>query len=163
MNHFPFFLSEWQERNCQNWLFQYRIFVCFDIVTILYVDGPNDQIETSDTECLCLTACNRYSNVTFKDLVLVVTEVTKANGDPVPNLPDGTPSVFVKPSRLICFGDLPPCNANTPDQLSCLSRELVLISSGALEEKYLLKISYCYSVEFAFRGEDQFELQLYAS
>jgi (2Fe-2S) ferredoxin len=129
-------------------------------------DGPKDQIETTDTECLCITACNRYANVTFKDLIVIISEVTKG-GAPVPNLPDGTPSVFIKPSKFICFGDLGPCtpndNPNEPDQLSCISRELVLVSSGALEGEYLLKIEYCYSVHFDLNGKDEFKLQLYAS
>jgi (2Fe-2S) ferredoxin len=129
-------------------------------------DGPKDQIETTDTECLCITACNRYANVTFKDLTVIISEITKG-GAPVPNLPDGTPSVFIKPSKFICFGDLGPCtpnnNPNEPDQLSCISRELVLVSSGALEGEYILKIDYCYSVHFDLKGEDEFVLPLYAS
>jgi hypothetical protein len=128
-------------------------------------DGPKDMIETTDTECMCLTACNRYSNVTFKGLTVVISEITKADGTPVPDLPDGTPSVFVKPSRFICFGDLPPCNpnANKPDRLSCVSRELVLVSRGAMEGKYLLNIKYYYSVHLDFKGADQFKLLLTAS
>jgi hypothetical protein len=130
-------------------------------------DGPKDIIETTDTECLCITACNRYANVTFKDLTVVISEVTQAGGAPVPNLPDGKPSVFIKPSKFICFGDLGPCtpndDPNEPDQLSCISRELILVSSGAIEGEYLLRIDYCYSVHFDLNGTDQFKLPLYAS
>lgn len=126
-------------------------------------DGPKDMIETTDTECLCITACNRYSNVTFKDLTIVISVLTKADGTPVPDLPDGTPSVYVKPSKFICFGDLPPCDPHKPDELSCISRELVLVSCGAMEGKYWLKIGYCYSVHFDLNGVDKFKLPLCAS
>lgn len=126
-------------------------------------DGPKDMIETTDTECLCITACNRYSNVTFKDLTVVISVVTKEDGTPVPNLPDGTPSVYIKPSKFICFGDLPPCDPHKPDELSCLSRELVLVSCGAMEGDYCFKILYCYSVHFDLKGVDKFKLPLCAS
>lgn len=133
---------------------------CFQIH---WGDGPKDMIETTDTECLCITACNPYSNVTFKDLTVVISVVTKADGTPVPELPDGTPSVYIKPAKFVCFGDLPPCDPHKPDKQSCLSRELVLVSCGAKEGDYCFKILYCYSIHFDLKGVEKFKLPLCAS
>lgn len=123
-------------------------------------DGPKDQIETTDTECLCITACNRYSNITFKDVTIVISVITKSDGSPVPELPDGTPSVFIKPSKFISFGDLPPCDCDHPDELSCISRELVLVSCGAQADEYCLKIGLCYSLHFDLNNVCEFKLPI---
>lgn len=107
-------------------------------------DGPRDQIETEDCEYLCLTACNPYSNVTFKNLTIVVSLIVGPDGLPKP-LPDGTLSVDLTPSEEICFGDLGPCS---PDSASCVSREVVLKTQGAVEGHYFLVILLSYEVCF---------------
>lgn len=137
-----------------------EILPCFKLK---WGDGPNDQMETDDVEVLCITACNPYSNVTLKNLEIVVSVISKATGDPVPNLPDGTPSVFIKPSHMICFGDLPPCDPKNPNELTCVSREVVLVTRGAEATDYVFKIGYCFIAEFAFRGIDNFKFELVAS
>ena len=126
-------------------------------------DSSEDRIETDDVETIYLTAYNFYSNVTIKDLNVVFSVVAKSDGNPVANLPDGTPSVVIKPSSLIDFGDLPPCNPQNKDELSGISRELVLLTRGAARGDYLFKIDYYYSTEFNWRNTDQFALQLVAS
>jgi hypothetical protein len=126
-------------------------------------DGPNDQLETDDIEVLCITACNPYSNVTIRDLTVVLTAMSTDTGDPVPNNPDGTPSVQVKPDRMICFGDIAPCDPKKPDEPSCVSREVVLINRGAREGGYVWRLGSCYSVEFALHVIDGFKLELVES
>ncbi len=133
---------------------------CFELH---WGDSPKDIIETEDIEVLCITACNPYSNVTFKDLTVVLSVVTDSDGKLVPTLPDGTPSVVIKPANFICFGNLPPCDANKPEAISCLSREIVLISHGAKAGDYLVKIGYCYSTEFTLNGMDEFKIELIKS
>lgn len=126
-------------------------------------DGPEDRIETDDVEILCITACNPYSNVVFRNLTVVVSGVTNADGTIVPTLPDGTPSVEMTPTYLICFGDLLPAGAGEPGELSCVSREAVLISRGAREGDYLVRIFYCYSIELNQNYMDEFKLRLVKS
>ena len=128
-------------------------------------DGATDHLETDDVEVLCITACNPHSNVTIKDLVVVISGVTKADGTPVPTLPDGTPSVMVKPDRMICFGDIDPCDPAKPkpDESSCVSREVVLTSRGAQSGGYVLRIGSCYSVEYGLHAIDGFKLELVRS
>jgi len=123
-------------------------------------DGPMDQLETEDTEILCLTVCNPYSNVTLKNFTLHLV-VTTATGDPVGNLPDGTPSVMIKPDFMICFGDIPACDPKQQNQSSCISREVVLRTRGAIEGKYRVFIAYCFQASFTKLGYGStFELDL---
>ena len=116
-------------------------------VRLRWGDGPNDNIETSDSEILCITVCNPYSNVTLKDFTLSLV-LSAPGGGAVPTLPDGTPSVVIKPDYLICFGDIPPCDLNNPEQSSCVSREVVLISCGAVEGRYPILVAYCFEACF---------------
>jgi hypothetical protein len=125
-------------------------------------DGPQDQLETEDTEVLCLTVCNPYSNVAFNDFTVQIL-VTDANGNAVPNLPDGTPSVLIKPSFMICFDDIPPCDPRRPGQ-SCVSREVVLITRGAKVGPYRVHVLYCFEACFTkLAFEAAFRIDLVAS
>lgn len=126
-------------------------------------DGPNDRIETHDTEILCITVCNPYSNVILKDFTLQLV-VANPDGGPVATLPDGTPSVLIKPDFMISFGDIPTCDPAKPDRPSCISREVVLITSGAIEGKYPLFVVYCFEASFTKMGAaEAFELELVKS
>ena len=125
-------------------------------------DGPDDRIETDDIEVLCITVWNPYSNITIKDLTTYI-YITDENGDLPANLPDGTASVMVKPAYGICFGDIPPCDENNPDELSAISREWTLISRGAKDGTYFVAIFYCYSVELAFAWYTAFPIDLVKS
>jgi hypothetical protein len=126
-------------------------------------DGPKDQIETYDVEVLCITVCNPYSNVTLKNFTLHLI-VTDAHGAQVPPLTDGKPSVLIKPDLMICFGDIPPCNPDKPDRPSCISREVVLMSAGAIEGKYHIFVVYCFDACFTNMHKGRvFELELVKS
>jgi hypothetical protein len=126
-------------------------------------DGPDDDIETDDTEVLCITACNPYSNVVLKDFVLHLA-VADSRGLPVADLPDGTPSVSIKPDYMICFGDIPPCDPDKPDEPSCVSREVVLVSRGATEGKYQIFTAYCFQACFTqLVSGSTFDLELVKS
>lgn len=131
-------------------------------IRLKWGDGPNDRLETEDTEFLCITVCNPYSNVVLKDFTLQLI-VTDANGNPVPNQADGTPSVIIKPNFMICFDDIPPCDPKKPGQ-SCVSREVVLITRGAKEGKYRVFVIYCFEACFTqLRAEAAFVLDLASS
>jgi hypothetical protein len=81
------------------------------------------------------------------------------NGHPVPVLPDGTPSVQVVPSGPICFGDIGPCNPATAG--TCVARELVLYTRGAIGKDYKLSFEgVCYSVTNSFQTEQCFVVPL---
>ena len=123
---------------------------CF---SIRWGDSDCDCMETNDTEVLCITACNCYSNVTFKDLTIAVVLVTGAD-----LLPDGTPSVEIRPLGPICFGDLAPCRDNRP---TCVSREVVLMTRGARPGSYQIRLAgICFSTVFAYEAEACFQLEL---
>ncbi|MDX6558603.1 MAG: hypothetical protein QOF72_1652 [Blastocatellia bacterium] len=109
-------------------------------------DGPQDHLETDDTEVLCLTVCNPYSNVVLKDFNVQLAVLTSA-GTAVPNQADGTPSVIIKPSFNICFDDIPACDPQKPNS-SCVSREVVLINRGAVPGPYRIVALYCFEACF---------------
>ncbi len=125
-------------------------------------EGEDDQIETDDIEVLRIVASNPYSNVVFKDVTIVLATLTR-EGEPVAELPDGTPSVEIIPSRTIFFGDLPPSYSASPEESVGVTREIVLISRGAIYGQYTLSIECCYSVEFTQQARKQYTLNLVAS
>jgi hypothetical protein len=126
-------------------------------------DGPQDHLETDDTEVLCITVCNPYSNVVLKNFNLQLV-VTTATGAAVPNQADGTPSVMIKPQFNICFDDIPACDPQKPNQ-SCVSREVVLIDRGAVPGQYKVLAYYCFEACFTefSRQPAVFTLDLVAS
>jgi hypothetical protein len=137
-----------------------------DIVPCIHLkwgDGARDRIETDDTEVLCITVCNPYSNVVLKDLTLSLA-ITGPGQQPIPDLPDGTPSVMIRPDYLICFGDIEPCDIEAQDTPSCVSREVVLISRGAAPGPYEVHLAYCFDAVFtkAIAGQ-KFSLELVRS
>ena len=135
------------------------IYPCFKLQ---WGDGPDDRIETDDVEILCIKAWNPYSNVIIKDLIAYI-YIVDENNNPPDTLPDGTPSVMVKPANGICFGDLPPCDENNPSESPTVSRELALISRGAKDGTYFVAVFYCYSVELAFAWFNVFPIDLIKS
>lgn len=130
-------------------------------VHLRWGDGPQDQLETEDTEVLCITVCNPYSNVALNDFTVQIF-VRNADGTPVANLPDGTPSVQIKPEFMICFGDIPPCNPQNPRN-SCVSREVVLLTRGAKVGGYQIFVLYCFQACFTKLSAAAFKVNLVAS
>jgi hypothetical protein len=127
-------------------------------VSISWGDSRCDCMETDDTEVLCITVCNCYSNVTLRDLTIGFVFVTDANGAGVPVLPDGTASVDIRPLGPLCFGDIPPCRDGRP---GCVSREVVLIARGARPGGYQVQVgAICYSASFDYQAQECFRLQL---
>jgi hypothetical protein len=127
-------------------------------------DGPKDQLETEDTEVLCITVCNPYSNVVLKNFNVQLFVFTGAGGA-VPNQADGTPSVMIKPQFNICFDDIPACDPQNPRQ-SCVSREVVLLSRGAVPGQYKVVALYCFEAcftKFNLREPAIFTLDLVSS
>ncbi|HUQ34711.1 MAG TPA: hypothetical protein VM095_21515 [Pyrinomonadaceae bacterium] len=123
-------------------------------IRVRWGDGPQDHLETDDTEVLCITVCNPYSNVVMKNFTLHLI-LLPAGGGPIPNQADGTPSVVIKPNFMICFDDIPACDTQKPGQLSCVSREVVLISRGAIPGKYRIFAIYCFEACFTMLGVDR--------
>lgn len=128
-------------------------------INVSWGDSDCDCLETDDVEILCITVCNCYSNVSFGCFSIGQILVTDMAGNPVPTLPDGTPSVQVIPSGPICFGDIPPCkDKNHP---GCVSRELVLYTRGAIGKTYkLLFNGICFKVCHQFQSEQCFTMDL---
>lgn len=128
-------------------------------ISVSWGDSKCDCMETDDVEVLCVTVCNCYSNITFDDLSIGRIRVTDMAGNPVPTLPDGTPSVQVIPSGPICFGDIGPCKgANQP---GCVSRELVLYTRGAVGKDYKLSFEgVCFTVTHKYQAEQCFIVKL---
>jgi hypothetical protein len=127
-------------------------------ISINWGDSKCDCFETDDTEIVCITVCNCYSNITFGNFGIAAVLVTAAGGAPVPLLPDGTPSVQMIPLGPVCFGDIPPC---VDDRAGCVSREFVIRTRGAKGGKYEIRlIGICYDVTFHYNEADAFELTL---
>lgn len=128
---------------------------CF---SVSWGDSDCDCLETNDFELLLIKVCNCYSNVSFQNLSIGRLILTDSAGNPVSNLPDGTPSVEVLPSGPICFGDLGPCVNNTP---TCKAREIVIRTRGALPGTYQLKfVNICFDVVNHFATEECFLFNL---
>ena len=130
-------------------------------VHLRWGDGPQDQLETEDTEVLCITVCNPYSNVALNDFTVQIF-VRNADGTLVANLPDGTPAVQIKPEFMICFGDIPPCDPQNPRR-SCVSREVVLMTRGAKVGAYKIFVLYCFEACFTKLGAATCQIDLVAS
>jgi hypothetical protein len=127
-------------------------------IEVTWGDSKCDCLETDDVEVLCITICNCYSNVTFKDLTIGQIFVVDGNGSPVPNLPDGTPSVQVIPSGPISFGDIGPCIDGRP---TCVSRELVVYTRGAVGGRYRLAFrGICFQVCHEYQSDQCFVMKL---
>ncbi len=125
---------------------------------VTWGDSDCDCFETNDCEVVCITACNCYSNITFEDLTLGPINVLDEFGNPVPLLPDGTPSVMAIPFGPVCFGDLGPCK---PNQQSCKSRQIVIKTFGAKPGKYQLSFgTVCYKVCYNHSAKACFEFEL---
>ncbi len=125
---------------------------------VTWGDSDCDCFETDDCEVVCITACNCYSNITFEDLTLGPITVLDEFGNPVPLLPDGTPSVMAIPYGPVCFGDLGPCK---PNQQSCKSRQIAIKTCGAKPGKYQLSFgTVCYKVCYNQSTEACFEFVL---
>ena len=128
-------------------------------ISVSWGDSPCDCLETDDVEVACIKVCNCSSNVTFTDFSIGQILVTDMAGNPVPTLPDGTPSVQVLPSGPICFGDIGPCTDK--DHPSCVSRELVIYTRGAIGKNYRLVFrAICFSVCHQFQSDQCFIMKL---
>jgi hypothetical protein len=126
-------------------------------ISVAWGDSKCDCMETDDVEVLCVTVCNCYSNVTFRDLSIAQIRITDANGNPVPTLPDGTPSVQIIPSGPICFGDIGPCRRRA----TCVSRELVIQTRGAVGKDYHLSFEgVCFEVCHEYQTKGCFLVKL---
>ena len=128
-------------------------------ISIGWGDSKCDGLETDDVETLSISVCNCYSNLTFENVVIHQLKITDRYGNPVPVLPDGTPSLQVIPSGPICFGDIGPCqNENKP---GCVSRELILYTRGAKEQEYMLSLSgICFSVTHHIQTQQCFMVEV---
>lgn len=127
-------------------------------ISIAWGDSSCDCFETDDVEIICVTICNCYSNVTFKNLSFSAIYVTDANGAAVAVLPDGTPSVQIIPLGPVCFGDIPPCKDGKG---GCVSREFTIRTRGAKSGGYKIQIAgICFDVALHFDVSACFKLEL---
>jgi len=117
-------------------------------ISVKWGDSECDCLESSDFEVMTLTVCNCYSNIKFQNFKIASIEIFDASGKPVPVLPNGTPSIKLHPIGVYCFGDIEPC--------SCITREFVLISEGAKDGKYKLRIKgICFDVSISNNVESE--------
>lgn len=117
--------------------------------SIRWGDSECDCIEGDDTEVLSLVVCNPYRNLTLSKLVVHQLVVVQANGAPVPNLPDGSPSIALTPMGPYCFDDLAPC--------TCTTRQFVLRLRGAPGGPYRILVrGICFDACFHGNEDDCF-------
>jgi hypothetical protein len=122
-------------------------------ISIRWGASDCDGIESDDVEIMCITICNCHSNISFSNLSIASLTVVDANGNDVPLLPDGTPSVQLVPVGPYNFGKIEPC--------SCVSREFVFRSRGAISGPYHIKLAgICYDVCLHYDMEDCFVLNM---
>ncbi|HEX8241482.1 MAG TPA: hypothetical protein VF574_17230 [Allosphingosinicella sp.] len=113
--------------------------------SIRWGDSKCDCIEGDDTEIMSVTVCNPYSNLTLSHLTIHQIVVVDMNGNPVANLPDGSPSIQLVPVGPHCFEDLAPC--------TCVTRQFVLRLRGAVPGPYrILLKGICFDA--CFHGDE---------
>lgn len=129
------------------------------LFTVKYGDEIGDTIGTTDAECICITACNPYNNVTFRHVTVMVSQVFDPNGDLV-----DPKNLKFKPGRLVCFGDLGPCDNQSEgcgcSSEACSSREFIVVTNEAKEGPYTFIFEYCYSVEWCENRAYRFQLEV---
>lgn len=131
-------------------------------ISVKWGDSKCDGLESDDMEVLCITVCNCYCNVTFQDFTIGHIKITDMAGNPVPCLPNGEPSVQVVPSGSICFGDICPCDC-TCNKPSCVSREFVVYTCGAVAQCYLLSFEdICFTVCHEVETKQCFKVEICA-
>ncbi|HEV7671410.1 MAG TPA: hypothetical protein VGS22_23065 [Thermoanaerobaculia bacterium] len=127
-------------------------------VSIAWGDSNCDCFETDDVEVAIVSICNCYSNLSFSNVHISYFFVSMADGSPVPQLPDGTPSVSIHPIGPICFGDIGPCREG---ETNCISREIVIRTRGAKSGKYRLEVGgICFQVVLSQLYNECFTLEL---
>ncbi|RTZ64268.1 MAG: hypothetical protein DSZ29_05615 [Aquificaceae bacterium] len=127
-------------------------------ISITWGDSKCDTLETDDLEKMCITVCNCYSNITFKDLTICSIKILDANGNAVERLPDGSLSVDAIPFGPFCFGDIPPCEKG---KASCISREFAISTRGAKAGGYQLILEgVCYSIVECICADACFNFEL---
>lgn len=108
-------------------------------VFIRWGDSRCDCIEGDDTEIMHLTICNPYSNLTLSNVSVQQLLVVDSNGNPVPALPNGDPSIELVPIGPHCFDDIAPC--------TCVTREFVLRLRGAPGGRYRILVrGICFDI-----------------
>lgn len=120
-------------------------------ITVSWGQSECDGMESHDDEIVCITICNCYSNVTFKDVMLGYVFIMDENGKVPPTQPNGDPTTQIYPTGPICFGDICACVAGEDN---CVSRQFVILNRGAIAGKYQLEIGYlCFDLVMHSRTE----------
>lgn len=129
-------------------------------VSIKWGASDCDCMESHDDEKLCITICNCYRDVTFRNVSIGYIIVLDENGDWPEKLPDGTPSSRIYPVGPICFGDIGPCNDE--GGASCVTQEAVIINRGVKPGKHKIVIGdVCFYIAHHYRSEQQeFEFEI---
>ncbi len=98
--------------------------------TLHWGDGPNDRLETHDTEVVYVCIRNPYSNLCFKGITLTGIEI-------VPNfvLPNSEAALRLVPEEVVCFDEVGPC--------ASICRDFTLILRNAAPQNYTIRFEYC--------------------
>lgn len=113
-------------------------------VSITWGDSPCDSMEGDDHEEICISICNCYDNVTFKNVRIGGIVITDENGRIPPRLPDGSPSSELFSVGPYCFGDIGPC---VDGEKSCVTRNAVIINRGLPPGTWKVRmIGLCFDV-----------------
>ncbi|WP_371396918.1 hypothetical protein [Fretibacter rubidus] len=113
-------------------------------VSITWGDSACDSMEGDDHEEICISICNCYDNVTFKNVRIGGIVITDENGRTPPRLPDGSPSSELYSVGPYCFGDIGPC---VDGETSCVTRNAVIINRGLPPGTWKVRmIGLCFDV-----------------
>lgn len=123
------------------------------LIGMVWGDSQCDCIEGDDTEIVQIIVCNRYSNLVMAHFTINRVVVVQANGQAVPNLPDGSPSIQLVPIGPYCFGDIAPC--------TCVARQFVLRLRGAPAGSYQIRLEgICFEACFHQFQQDCFQFEV---
>lgn len=123
------------------------------LIGIVWGDSRCDCVEGDDTEVMQIIVCNRYSNLVMTDFTIHRVTVVKADGSPVPLLPDGSPSIQIVPLGPYCYGDIAPC--------TCVTRHFTLRLRGAPGGSYrILLEGICFGACFQQLQQECFTFEV---
>jgi len=116
-------------------------------------DGPNDRLESHDTEFVYIQVHNPYRNLLYRGVKIFNIRVT-----PNQLLPSGENALQLIPAEIVCFDEVEPC--------SHVSRDFAFLIQNAVVQGYQITFDYCIeetAIVGSHDGRAAFDIDVVAS
>lgn len=122
-------------------------------IKIKWGQTENSCLSGCGSYTMCITVCNCYSNIAFKNFAIGLLEVVGADGEPIEISENGKSALQIVPRGPYSFGTIEAC--------SCISREFTLNVKCPKPGKYKVKMDgICYDVCFHYDSSDCFHFDI---